>query len=207
MIETYQTIDGAASGKKTVARIGEKIHVPRGVNVVTYGVLPYGSKEWERHRVCFSDDADFVEDVHKHFPELGMQYRVTNSRTAAGGSWEAALMGSGAGTPASYMAISTDTGTVLNGDTAVASELATNGLSRVACTYTLTTTQSTLGGTVVFTEAATWTFTGASATVIAKAGLLNAASSGTLCFEALLSPTITVNSSGDVAKVTWTITA
>ena len=206
MIETFQTIDGAASGKKTVALIGEKIHVPRGVNIVTYGVLPVGSKEWERHRICFSDDANFVEDVNKAFPELAMFHQVRNSRTAAGASWEASLMGSAAGTPANYMAITTDSTAVANGDTSVASELATNGLSRVASTYTYTTAQASLGGTAVFTLAAQWTFTGASATVIAKAGLLNAASSGTLAFEAVLSPTITVNSSGDIAKVTWTIT-
>lgn len=95
-----------------------------------------------------------------------------------------------------YIALSNDAAAPAAGDTAVASEITTNGLARAQGTYNHT------AGTKVFTVSKVFTFTGTQASQ--KAGLLNAASTGTLCSENTY--TQVTGNSGDTLTVTWTWT-
>jgi len=100
---------------------------------------------------------------------------------------------------ANYLALSTDTSNPNATDSSLPSEITSNGLQRVQVTPTHTSTTS------VTTFSHQWTYTGSTATVVAKAGLLNASSGGTLVLETLLNATATVNNNGDTITVTWTI--
>lgn len=122
---------------------------------------------------------------------------VHNLRTTTGGDWQSSVMGNTAAPPATcnYIALSNDAGAPAAGDTTVASEIAANGLSRAQGTYAHT------NGTASYTIQKVFTATGTQASQ--KAGLLNASSSGTLCFENTYTQ-VTVNN-GDTLTVTWTI--
>jgi hypothetical protein len=101
---------------------------------------------------------------------------------------------------ANYIALSTDTTAPAATDTSLLSEQTTNGLARAQGTLSHT------AGTNSSSLAHTWTYTGATSTTIAKVGLFNAASAGTMVAETLLSSTATVSANGDQITVTWTIT-
>lgn len=122
---------------------------------------------------------------------------VHNLRTTAGGDWQSSVMGNTAAPPATcnYIALSNDAGAPAAGDTTVTAEIAANGLSRAQGTYAHT------NGTASYTVQKVFTATGTQASQ--KAGLLNASSSGTLCFENTYTQ-VTVNN-GDTLTVTWTI--
>ena len=100
-----------------------------------------------------------------------------NLRTNAGGDWQASVMANTSAPPATcnYIALSNDATAPSTSDTSVASEITTNGLARAQGTYAHT------GGTSSFTVQKVFSATGTQASQ--KAGLLNASSSGTLCFE------------------------
>lgn len=100
-----------------------------------------------------------------------------------------------------YGALSTDTATPLAADTVLASELTTNGLARAQMSFAHT------AGTNTSTLTHTWTYTGSTPVVVAKWANFNAASSGTMGEEDLLSATATVTASGDSCTVTFTLTA
>jgi len=118
---------------------------------------------------------------------------VHNLRTTAGGDWQASVMGNTAAPPATcnYIALSNDATAPNVADTAVASEIVANGLSRAQGTYAHT------NGTASFTVQKVFNATGTQASQ--KAGLLNASSSGTLCFENTYTQ-VTVNN-GDTLTV------
>lgn len=120
-----------------------------------------------------------------------------NLRTTAGGDWQASVMGNTSAPPATgnYIALSNDATAPAAGDTTVASEIASNGLSRAQGTYAHT------NGTAAYTIQKVFTATGTQASQ--KTGLLNASSAGTLIFENTYTA-VTVNS-GDTLTVTWTI--
>lgn len=120
-----------------------------------------------------------------------------NLRTTAGGDAQASQMGNTATQAAScnYVALSNDSGAPSAADTSVASEIVSNGLSRAQGTYAHTTSTS------AFTIQKVFSATGTQASQ--KTGLLNAASTGTLCFENTYTQ-VTVNN-GDTLTVTWTI--
>lgn len=122
---------------------------------------------------------------------------VHNLRTTAGGDWQASVMGNTAAPPATcnFIALSNDATAPAVGDTAVASEITSNGLSRAQGVYAHT------NGTASFTIQKVFSATGTQASQ--KAGLLNASSTGTLCFENTYTQ-VTVNN-GDTLTVTWTI--
>jgi hypothetical protein len=126
-------------------------------------------------------------------------YRETslNLRTNAGADAQSSQMGNTATQAAScnFVALTNDAGAPAAGDTTLASEITTNGLGRAQGTYAHTT------GTTVFTITKTFNATGTQASQ--KAGLFNASSSGTMCFENTYSA-VTVNN-GDTLTVTWTI--
>lgn len=124
---------------------------------------------------------------------------VFNARTNAGRDWQAAQMGGTPGTACTYIAWTNDGTSVAadgsNTDTALTAEITTAGLSRALGTYAHTT------ATNQYTISKTFTATGA--ITAQKAGLFTAATSGTLCFEALVT-TFTL-ASGDTVTYTHTI--
>jgi hypothetical protein len=148
--------------------------------------------EW-RHCQKYADPAECAKD-----PSTLFKSELThNLRTNAGADAQASQMGNTATQAAScnYIALTNDSGAPAATDTTVASEIAANGLSRAQGTYAHTT------GTAVFTVQKVFSATGTQASQ--KTGLLNASSSGTLCFEAAYTA-VTVNN-GDTLTVTWTI--
>ena len=118
-----------------------------------------------------------------------------NLRTNAGINWQYNQMAGTAAAACTYIALSNDSGTPAATDTSVASEITTNGLARANGTATHTSNATS------YTVAYTFTATGTQSAQ--KAGLLNAASSGTLCFENTF--TQVSMASGDTLTVTWTI--
>lgn len=146
----------------------------------------------------YSDIEVIVRDKNGNIKSRSMQH---NLRTNVGADfWNTQLFATGAaGSQANYIGITTDVATPLVTDTVLASEETTNGLARAQGTVTHT---GSAASTVV---SHTWTYSGSSSKVIAKAGLFTAASSGTMALETLLSSTATVNSSGDQITINWTI--
>jgi hypothetical protein len=120
-----------------------------------------------------------------------------NLRTTAGGDWQASVMANTSAPPATmnYIALSNDATAPAAGDTSVASEIVSNGLSRAQGVYAHTASTASLTVQKVFNA------TGTQASQ--KTGLLNASSSGTLGFENTYTQ-VTVNN-GDTLTVTWTI--
>lgn len=132
-------------------------------------------------------------------PDGAVFFEATNPnlRTNAGADAQASQMGNTSTQAAAcnYIALSNDTAAPATTDTAVAGEINSNGLSRAQGTYNHT------NGTSSFTIVKTFTATGAQAAQ--KTGLLNAASSGTLCFENTF--TQVSLQQNDTLQVTWTI--
>lgn len=125
------------------------------------------------------------------------QYLVPNLVTNAGRNWLTGIMGSAAGTPAKYIAITADTGAPAAGDTTLASEYVAFGLSRAAGTYAHT------ADTDSFTLEYTWTAT-ADSKVVAKTALFDAATVGNMFAEVLLGSSVTLMTN-DQLKITWTV--
>jgi len=118
-----------------------------------------------------------------------------NLRTNAGINWQYNQMAGTTAAVCTYIALSNDGTAPAATDTALASEITSNGLSRANGTPTHTSNATS------YTVAYTFTATGAQSAQ--KAGLLNASSSGTLCFENTFSQ-VSLNS-GDTLTVTWTV--
>lgn len=157
-----------------------------------------------------ADDCFFIHNiveatVRDRFGNIKSYSKKTNIRTNAGADfWHTQLFGvsgiNGQAGTAGYMAITTDATAAAATDTTLTSEETTNGLGRSA---QLTPTHSAGATSSVFTK--TFTYTGSSSKVIAKVGLFNASSSGTLVLETVLGSTATVNANGDTITITWTI--
>jgi hypothetical protein len=129
-----------------------------------------------------------------------------NSRVSQGASWQAGIMGNATGNASSnYIGITTDTGAVANADVVLASELTSNGLGRAAASYGSYSAPGSLGASASYIMSITFTYTGSGAVVIAKAGQYYGSSGSKLTFEALLSATATVASSGDSLALAWTV--
>lgn len=112
---------------------------------------------------------------------------------------DSASTGTGAYAASSYIAITENSTAPAVTDTALTGELTAFGLGRSIGTYAHT------NGTNTATLTKTFTSSDATARVIAKAGLLNAATVGTLTFStAVPSPPSLV--SGDSMAITWTFT-
>src|SRR6516162_514084 len=92
----------------------------------TRGVKP-GTKAWDAAvSACAKDPSTQFYNHTDH-----------NLRTTAGGDWQASVMGNTAAPPATcnYIALSNDATAPSAGDTALASEIVTNGLSRAQGVY------------------------------------------------------------------------
>jgi hypothetical protein len=103
-----------------------------------------------------------------------------------------------------YLALTANATSPSAGDTTLTAEIATGGggLIRAQGSYSHT------GGTATFTVSKTFTANGSDSlpVVIAKIGVFNASSSGTLGFETLLGTTATLSASGDQLVLTDTFT-
>jgi hypothetical protein len=121
-----------------------------------------------------------------------------NLRTNVGTDWQAEVMGHDT-QPASaqWIALTTNASAPAAGDTTLASEITTNGLARAEGAYSHT------GSATSYKITKTFTATGAH-TDVAKAGLFNASSSGTMVFETLLSSTVTL-ATNDTLTIEWTV--
>lgn len=106
--------------------------------------------------------------------------------------------------PSFYMAISTDTAAVTGTETALTSELTASGLGRALASYAHTS------NTTTYTLQKIFTYTGSTATTVAKVGIFNAYTTtppaGVLMFVTLLPATATVTANGDTLTVTETVT-
>lgn len=104
-----------------------------------------------------------------------------------------------------YIGLTANTTAESASDTTLTAEITTagGGLIRAQATYAHTTGTNTSTLSKTFTANGTDTLP----VTIGKAGAFNAATSGTLAYEKLLTTTATLNASGDNVAVTWTITA
>lgn len=105
---------------------------------------------------------------------------------------------------ANYIALTANAGAPGAGDTTLTGEITTagGGLVRAQAAFAHT------NGTATYTLTKTFTANGSDAlpVTVAKIGVFNAASVGTLVYEALLSATATLSASGDNVAITETVT-
>lgn len=155
--------------------------------------------------VSCGDDPEFAKAIAKHFDCPVMQ--PTMLLTNAGRD---ALHGQHLGTstqPASlnYMALSANATAPSTASTTLPGEITTagGGLLRAQATYAHTAGTNTSTLTKTFTANGSDTLP----VTIAKIGVLNATSVGTLGYETLLNATATLSASGDNLTVTETVTA
>ena len=124
---------------------------------------------------------------------------IGNLMTTAGLAGAAGrLMGSGSPAAFTYIAVGTGATAANAADTALQTELATSGLSRVAGTPSLVTTTGTND-----TAQLTTTFTVSGTAAVTESGVLNAASTGTLLCRQVFSAINVV--SGDSLAITWKV--
>lgn len=106
--------------------------------------------------------------------------------------------------PAKYMAVTANAAAAVATDTTLTAEIVTagGGLLRAAATYAHTTT------TKVFTLSKIFTVNGSDTipVTIAKFGIFNAASVGSLFCENVLAATATLSAIGDQLTITETVT-
>lgn len=127
-------------------------------------------------------------------------------QTTAGRDWICDSLGKTASRPAAadYMAITANATAPSAGDTTLTAEIATGGggLIRAQATYAHT------GGAATYTLTKTFTANGSDSlpVTIAKMGIFNASSSGTMPFETLVSPTATLSAVADAVTITETVT-
>lgn len=116
----------------------------------------------------------------------------------------AQVAGAGGTATAKHMAVTANATAPAAGNTTLAGEITTagGGLLRKVATYAHTT------GTATYTLTATFTANGSDAlpVTLAKRGVFDAASTGTLVFETLLNSTAVLSVSGDATTITDTVT-
>jgi hypothetical protein len=124
---------------------------------------------------------------------------VSNLITNAGrGLISGLINGSGSPAAATFIAVGTGTTAAAAGDTALQTETATSGLSRAAGTVSLITTSVTND-----TAQVTKSFSVSGSVAVTEAGLLNAASVGTLLCRQVFTAINVAN--GDTLQITWKI--
>lgn len=123
--------------------------------------------------------------------------QISNLVTNAGMAGVASRVnGSGAEAAFTYIAIGTGTNAAAAGDTALQTEITTNGGQRASATVSRTTTDVT-NDTATLVN--TFTFTGSFA--VTESGVFNAASTGTMLARQVFSAINVV--SGDSLQITW----
>lgn len=152
-----------------------------------------------------SDAEELEEAIAKHFGCA--RGEPTNLLTNAGRDMLHAQHMSTSTQPAScnYIALTANATAASASSTSLTAEIATasGGLVRAQATYAHT------GGTNTTTLTKTFTANGSDSlpVTVAKIGVFNASSSGTLGYETLLNATATLTISGDNVTVTETVTA
>jgi hypothetical protein len=127
--------------------------------------------------------------------------KVRNLVTTVGKALVAGrINGSGAPAAATYIAVGTGTTAAAAGDTALQTETAASGLSRVAGTASLVTVTTTND-----TAQLTTTFSVTGTVAVTESGVLNAASVGTLLCRQVFTAINVI--SGDSLAITWKVTA
>ncbi len=127
-------------------------------------------------------------------------------RTNAGADHQVATSYGTSAQPAAanYIALTANSTAPAAGDTTLTGEITTGGggLIRAQATYAHT------NGTNTATLTKTFTANGSDSlpVTLAKIGVFNASSSGTLVFETLLPATAVMSQSGDAATITETVT-
>ena len=146
--------------------VGENLVSKNRVNIQARHCQKYIHDGAINNKACAADSSTLFFDETNH-----------NLRTTAGGDWQASVMANTSAPPATmnYIALSNDATAPAAGDTSVASEIVSNGLSRAQGVYAHTASTASLTVQKVFNA------TGTQASQ--KTGLLNASSSGTLGFE------------------------
>jgi len=120
---------------------------------------------------------------------------IHNLRTNAGINWQYNQMAGTTAAVCTYIALSNSGATPAATDTALASEITTNGLARSLGTASHTSNASSYTLSYLFTATGTQ--------AAQNAGMFNASSSGTLCFENTFTQ-VSMNS-GDTLQVVWTV--
>lgn len=112
--------------------------------------------------------------------------------------------GTGTSAPGTYMALTANATAPAASDTTLTAEIATasGGLIRAVATYAHT------AGVASYTMTKTFTVNGSDVipVTVAKMGMFNASSAGTMTFETLLNATATLSAVGDTLTVTQTVT-
>ena len=144
-----------------------------------------------------ADLPHWVHVVARH-PDGTVFLDVTghNLRTNAGINWQYGQMAGGTAAVCTYIALTNTAITPNATDTSLSGEITANGLSRALGTVTHTSNATS------YTLANTFTATGTQAAQ--AAAILNASSSGTMCFENTFTQASLV--ADDTLTVTWTIT-
>jgi hypothetical protein len=128
-----------------------------------------------------------------------------NARVNAGAQYVANQIGNAGSVStnvASFIALSSDTSTVLATDTTCPSELTTNGMNRKVSTFAYTTPPASLGAAATYTLSNSYSATGSY--TINKLCLFTLVSGGTMLFETLLGSTVS-GGNGDTINVVWTV--
>ena len=126
-------------------------------------------------------------------------------RTNAGNDMVSAqIAGAGGTNVAKYMAVTANSATPASGDTTLPGEIATagGGLVRAIAAYAHTTGASTF----TLTRTITANASDALPVTLAKIGVLDQASGGTLVYETPLSANATLSAPGDNVTITHTVT-
>jgi len=137
----------------------------------------------------------YITRANGEVEDLGVS---TNLRTTVGADWQADVMGhTTQPQEAQYIALTTNASAPAAGDTTLTSEIASGGLERAIGAYSHTASTTSYKISKTFTATSTHT-------AVAKAGLFNASSSGTLVFTTLLSSTATL-AINDTLTIEWTV--
>jgi len=190
---SHTTVVDVPDGKDVEAALADVAHL-----------WPHHSTEAPGFVVCA--DADLQRAIEKHFgikPPKGPRALYTN----AGRDWVSQQVLGAAVAAATnqgkYIALTANSTAPAATDTTLTGEITTasGGLVRAGGTVAHTT------GASSSTVSNTFTANGNDSlpVTLAKAGLLNASSSGTMIFETLFTTTATLSASGDSLALTWTI--
>lgn len=122
-----------------------------------------------------------------------------NLRTNAGADFQKNQMSGTAVAVANYIAVTSNATAAAAADATLTAEETTNGLGRATGTFA-----AGAAGSTSYTLSKTFTYTGGSPITLAKAGMFNAASVGTMVFEAVFGSAATLVN-GDQITVTWSV--
>lgn len=140
-----------------------------------------------------------VIEVRDAEGRLKQRLKTHNLRTSAGADFQKNQMSGSAVAVANYIGVSNDNTPAAAGDTTMAGEQTGSGLARAAGTF-----DGGAAGSTSYTLTKTFTYSGGASITLYKAGMFNAASAGTMVFEALFGTAATL-ATNDQITIQWTI--